>query len=107
MLSDYRVLDLTDERGALCGQLLADLGADVLKIEPPGGSPMRASLAWTVHARNCRSIALDVQRERGRLELADLLADADLLIAHEEPVAGQGIDALLARHPRLVIATIT
>src|SRR5215467_4987442 len=104
MLSDYRVLDLTDERGALCGQLLADLGADVLKIEPPDGSPMRASLAWTVHARNCRSVALDLQRDPRPLH--DLLADADLVIGHEPPIAGIEIDALLARYPLLVIATI-
>jgi len=41
MLSPYRVLDLTDERGLLCGRILADLGADVLQIEPPGGSSAR------------------------------------------------------------------
>jgi len=41
MLSPYRVLDLTTERGMFCGQLLGDLGADVITIEPPGGSPAR------------------------------------------------------------------
>jgi crotonobetainyl-CoA:carnitine CoA-transferase CaiB-like acyl-CoA transferase len=41
MLSPYRVLDLTTERGMLCGQILGDLGADVIQIEPPGGSPAR------------------------------------------------------------------
>ena len=41
MLSPYRVLDLTTERGLLCGQILGDLGADVIKIEPPGGSSAR------------------------------------------------------------------
>ena len=38
LLSPYRVLDLTDERGLLCGKILADLGADVIQVEPPGGS---------------------------------------------------------------------
>ena len=38
-LGSYRVLDLTDEKGHLCGKLLGDLGADVIKIEPPGGDP--------------------------------------------------------------------
>ena len=41
MLSRYRVLDLTDERGLLAGKLLADLGADVIQIEPPAGSRAR------------------------------------------------------------------
>ena len=41
MLSPYRVLDLTDEKGLLCGKLLGDLGADVIKIERPGGDPAR------------------------------------------------------------------
>lgn len=42
MLSPYRVLDLTTERGLLCGQMLADMGADVIKVEPPGGSTARS-----------------------------------------------------------------
>jgi len=41
MLSPYRALDLTDEKGFLCGKILGDLGADVIKIEPPGGDPTR------------------------------------------------------------------
>ena len=41
MLSHYRVLDLADGRGALCGKILGDLGADVIKIEPPWGDPAR------------------------------------------------------------------
>jgi len=41
MLSPYRVLDLTDERGLLCGKILADLGADVIQVEPATGNPAR------------------------------------------------------------------
>ena len=41
MLSPYRVLDLTDERGLLCGKILSDLGANVIQIEPPAGNPAR------------------------------------------------------------------
>ena len=41
MLSPYRVLDLADDRGLLCGKILADLGADVIQVEPPQGNPAR------------------------------------------------------------------
>lgn len=41
LLDSYRVLDLTNHRGPLCGKILAELGADVVKIEPPGGDPSR------------------------------------------------------------------
>lgn len=73
MLSPYCVLDLTDEDGLLCRQILADLGADVVRIEPPGGSSARRigpfaddvddlerSLFWWAHARNTRSAVLDL-----------------------------------------------
>ena len=79
LLAPYRVLDLTDDRGLLCGKILADLGADVLQIEPPGGSPARdigpfygddphpeKSLFWWAYAANKRSITLDLeQKDRG------------------------------------------
>src|ERR1700685_3207142 len=73
MLSPYRVLDLTNERGLLCGQILGDLGADVIKVEPPGGSSARKlgpffqdqpdpnrSLYWWSYNRNKRSITLEI-----------------------------------------------
>jgi crotonobetainyl-CoA:carnitine CoA-transferase CaiB-like acyl-CoA transferase len=41
MLKGYRVLDLTDEKGSFCGKILGDLGADVIKVEKPGGDPAR------------------------------------------------------------------
>jgi crotonobetainyl-CoA:carnitine CoA-transferase CaiB-like acyl-CoA transferase len=76
MLTPYRVLDLTTERGLLCGQLLGDMGADVVKVEPPGGSPARTlgpfyndtphrdrSLYWWAYNRNKRGITLDIDRE--------------------------------------------
>ncbi len=76
MLSHCRVLDLTTERGLLCGQVLGDLGADVIKIEPIGGSPVRRlppffqdqpgperSVYWWAYNRNKRSITLDLERD--------------------------------------------
>src|SRR5262245_2042230 len=100
MLSDYRILDFSDERGALCGQLLADLGADVLRIEPPGGSPMRRGVAWSLYARNCRSAVHDART-------VELAAEADAVIAHGDSVGGIAFEALRARNPGLVWVSIT
>ncbi len=98
MLSRYRVLDLTTERGLLCGQILADLGADVIKIEPPGGSPARQlapffedrpdrdrSIYWWSYNRNKRSITLDIETDDGRALLYRLAARAQFLIESYDP----------------------
>ncbi|MEA3215022.1 MAG: hypothetical protein QOJ19_1178, partial [Acidimicrobiia bacterium] len=79
MLEPYRVLDLTDERGQLTGLILAALGADVIAVEPPGGSPSRrlgpfvddqpdpeSSLWHWAYNRGKRSVVLDLDDERGR-----------------------------------------
>jgi crotonobetainyl-CoA:carnitine CoA-transferase CaiB-like acyl-CoA transferase len=81
MLSPYRVLDLTNERGQLCGQILGDLGADVILVEPPGGSrsrrgpfyqdephPDRSLYFWAFN-RNKRGVTLDLDNadDRGKL----------------------------------------
>src|SRR2546421_7856160 len=72
MLEPYRVLDLTNECGLLCGEIPADLGADVIAVEPPGGSSARKlgpfvdgirdperSLYWWAYSRNKRSVTAD------------------------------------------------
>lgn len=86
MLEPYRVLDFTDERGELGPMLLGDLGADVVRVEPPEGTPARRaapltgessqSLQFLAFNRNKRSIAVG-REERGLLEA--LIADADFL----------------------------
>ena len=78
MLSDCRVLDLTDDKGFLCGKILADLGADVIKIEKPGGHDSgrigpywkdsvdpEKSLYWFSYNSNKRGITLDIEKEEG------------------------------------------
>lgn len=124
MLSPYRVLDLTNERGLLCGQILGDLGADVVQIEPPGGSPARRlgpfvddvphpdrSLHWWAHCRNKRAVTLDLDRAEGRDLLHRLVVGADFLIESETPgvQAARGLDyaALAAVNPKLVYVSIT
>ncbi|MDA0265056.1 MAG: CoA transferase [Chloroflexi bacterium] len=124
LLSPYRVLDLTDDRGLLAGKILADLGADVLQIEPPGGSPARdigpfygddprpeKSLFWWAYAANKRSITLDLERKDGRTLLEKLAAEADFLIESFAPGylegLGLGYQHLSAINPKLVMVSIT
>ena len=124
MLAPYRVLDLTNENGLLCGQILADLGADVIQIEPPGGSPTRRvgpwvggkrgperSLFWLAYARNKRSLALDLEDATDRRELLRLVSGADFLIESERlgRMAELGLDyqQLSRIQPGLVYVSIT
>lgn len=124
-LQPYRVLDLTDERGLVCGQILADLGADVIALEPPGGNKARrvgpfagdatddpeASLWWASYARNRRSAVIDIESEEGKQQLLDLVRGADFLIESFEPgyLAGLGLDyeSLAAVNPALIHVSIT
>lgn len=124
MLSPYTVLDLTDHRGELTGMMLGDMGADVIKVEPPDGSPSRRlapfledapkpeqSLNFFSYNRNKRGITLDLQAETGRRVLLTLVEKADFLIESAEPGGmasiGLGFDELRQRNPRLVYVAIT
>jgi crotonobetainyl-CoA:carnitine CoA-transferase CaiB-like acyl-CoA transferase len=125
LLAPYRVLDLSTERGLLCGQIFGDLGADVIKIEPPGGSPARrigpfagdraddpdASLYWWAYNRNKRGITLDVASAEGRALLLRLVERADFVIESDNPGAmaalGLGYDDLAAVNPGLIYVSIT
>jgi benzylsuccinate CoA-transferase BbsE subunit/naphthyl-2-methylsuccinate CoA transferase subunit len=124
MLSPYRVLDLTDERGLLCGKILADLGADVIQIESPAGNPARRvgpfyrgethperSLYWWAYAASKRGVTLDVATTDGRALLTRLVEKADFLVESGAPGAlaalGLGWDALSAINPALIMVSIT
>jgi crotonobetainyl-CoA:carnitine CoA-transferase CaiB-like acyl-CoA transferase len=124
MLSPYRVLDLTTERGLLCGQILADLGADVIKVEPPGGSPARQlapfyedhrdpnrSIYWWSYNRNKRSVTLDLETDEGRELLYRLAAKAHFLIESYNPgYLGDrriGYQDLAARNREIIYISIT
>src|SRR3954470_12405377 len=98
MLSPYRVLDLSDDRGHFTGHVLAVLGADVIAVEPPGGSRARRigpfvagepgperSLTHFAYNRGKRSIVVDLETEEGRAELRRLAAGADVLIESADP----------------------
>jgi benzylsuccinate CoA-transferase BbsE subunit len=123
-LDGVRVLDLSDESGALAGKLLAELGADVIAIEPPGGAralrrgpflggvadPER-SLAWLTLQTSKRGVTLDLAREPGRALFRRLAATADVVLETAAPGAldelGIGFAALRAEQPRLVWCAIT
>ena len=123
-LTGYRVVDLTRREGALCAQLLGDLGAEVVHVEPPGGAEVRsrppfigsrvdseASLTWRAYARGKRSIVLDLAAPADRDVLNALLERADFLI-ESEPVGrldelGLGVETLQALNPRLIHVSIT
>ncbi len=98
MLSGYRVLDLTDEKGLLCGKILGDLGADVIKVEPPGGCSARnigpfydnvphpeRSLFWFAYNTNKRGITLDIETSDGKQIFAHLVETADFVIESFPP----------------------
>ena len=123
-LGGVRVVELADEQGEFCGRLLASLGADVIKVEPPGGSPTRAigpfagdqpdpdrSLYFWHYNLGKRSVVIDLDDGAGRDQFRDLLGCADVLL-DSSPVGylderGLGFEALSDGHPGLIHASIT
>ncbi len=124
MLDNCRALDLTDENGFLCGKILADLGADVIKVERPGGDPSRnlgpfwhdiphpeKSLSWFAYNSNKRGITLDIAKPAGRKLFHDLLKTADFVI-ESFPVGfldglGLGYEALKGVKNDIILTSIT
>jgi crotonobetainyl-CoA:carnitine CoA-transferase CaiB-like acyl-CoA transferase len=124
MLSPYRVLDLTDEKGFACGLALADLGADVIKVEPPGGHPGRnigpfygsvphseKSLYWFAFNAGKRGVTLNIESDKGREILKSLIEKADFVIESFAPgyLDGLGLDysRLKEINPRIILTSIT
>jgi crotonobetainyl-CoA:carnitine CoA-transferase CaiB-like acyl-CoA transferase len=118
-LAGIRVLELGQLiAGPFCGQLLGDLGAEIIKIEPPGkGDPMRdwghgeAKLWWEVVARNKKSVTANLRIEEGQQLVRDLVPQADILIENFKPGTmekwGLGPDVLHAINPRLIIVRVS
>ena len=123
-LEGRRVLEIVDERGMYCGKLLADLGADVLKIEAPGGDAARwippfhggaphadRGFQFLYMNGNKRSLELDLSRADDRQRLEQLAAAADILVETLAPGhldrLGLGYEAVCAANPRIVFTSIT
>jgi crotonobetainyl-CoA:carnitine CoA-transferase CaiB-like acyl-CoA transferase len=124
LLTPYRVLDLTDVRGQIAGMMLGDLGADVVRVEPPGGSAARQtgpflpdgpdaerSLSFIAYNRNKRSVELDLDSDEGRTAFLGLVATADFVLDSGPPSllddAGLGFERLLETNPQLVQVRVT
>jgi len=123
-LDDIRILDLSGEIGVYATKLLADLGADVIRIEPPGGDPMRMigpfvhddaspdrSLYYFNLNTNKRSITLDITKPEGREAFERLVKTADVVIETFEPgymdSLGLGYGRLSTIKPDLVVTSVT
>jgi len=115
-LSGLRVVDCTVDRGELASRLLGDLGAEVVKVEPPGGSPARrtapvrrgVSLAFAVRNAGKRGVVLDLADPDDVERFHELLDHADVLVTSAAELA-PGLDArdLADRHPHLVVGALT
>lgn len=123
-LKDIRVVELGQLlAGPFCCQLLGDMGADVIKVEPPhvngkgGGDPMRdwgqgdEKVNWEVISRNKRSVSANLRIPEGQAIVRKLIAQADVLVENFKPGTlekwGLGPDVLLAEQPGLIIARMS
>jgi crotonobetainyl-CoA:carnitine CoA-transferase CaiB-like acyl-CoA transferase len=124
LLEPYRVLDLTGPLGFSCGRILGDLGADVIKVEPPTGDPGRRlppllegtdgsaqSLHWLAYNANKRGVTLDLKRRTGQELFLRMAAKADFVVESFPPGSmakwGLGYDRLKQQNPVLILVSIT
>ncbi|WP_090604236.1 CaiB/BaiF CoA transferase family protein [Mycobacterium lentiflavum] len=111
-LGALRVLDLTEGAAEWCGRILADLGAEVIRIEPPGGSPgRRDGVGFALRNANKAGAVVDLDDPAGRSALLELAADADILLesfTHAQAQARALTPAAFSRaNPALVVVSIT
>ena len=118
-LEGIRVIELGQLiAGPFCGQLLGDMGADVIKVEPPGaGDPLREwgqgehKVQWEVIARNKRSVSANLRDPAGQDLVRRLIASADVLVENFKPGTlekwGLGPDALRTSNPGLIVARMS
>jgi benzylsuccinate CoA-transferase BbsE subunit len=124
LLKGFRMLDLTDEKGAMCGKIFADLGAEVIKVEPPGGCSTRRippfledeigpdrGLYFIAYQAGKKSVTANLESADGRALVAELAKKCDFLVESFQlgylDSIGLGYDDLAKLNPRLVYTSIT
>jgi crotonobetainyl-CoA:carnitine CoA-transferase CaiB-like acyl-CoA transferase len=123
-MAGYRMLDLSDEKGMLCGKIFADMGVEVIKVEPPGGDLARRlppfhqdepdpekSLFWFAYNTGKKSVTLDLTTADGRAMLQDLVKVSDFVL-ESFPLGyldslGLGYAALAHLNPRIILTSLT
>ncbi len=118
-LTDIRLIELGQLiAGPFCGQLMADMGADVIKVEPPGkGDPMRVwgrgdyPLWWTVCARNKRCITANLREAQGQELIKQLVSEADMILENFRPGTmerwGLGYEDLIKINPKIIMIRVS
>ena len=111
ILDGVRVIDCSEGiAGPVASMMLAEAGADVIKVEQPGGDPSRASEGFRTWNRSKRGVVLDLHDEGGREQLHDLLDGADAFVHGFGPAAAAELgltdDELVARHPHLITCAV-
>lgn len=112
ILDGVRIVELSSGLAVpVASRMLAEAGADVIKVEPPQGDPLRERVAFASWNRSKRSVVLDINTDDGRAKLADLLDTADIFIHEFTPsrAAELRLDdaALRERHPHLIVSSVT
>ncbi|MBA7507250.1 Succinyl-CoA:(R)-benzylsuccinate CoA-transferase subunit BbsE [subsurface metagenome] len=109
-LSGYRILDLTDDKGMLCPRLLADMGAEVIKVEKSRVDSARSIFFWETNAGKL-DITLNLEAEQGQEIFRQLVKTADVVVESYQPgyleALGLGYPELSQVNPRLIMASIT
>jgi len=110
VLSGYRVLDLTEEKGMFCSRLLADMGAEVIRVEKPGGDSAR-SLFFAANNLGKQSVTLNLEIKPGQELFKRLVKTADVVVESYQPgyleTLSLGYTELSEINPRLTVASIT
>lgn len=124
LLSDCRGIELADDRGQICGEILSELGSEIIKVEPPGGERSRSigpywhdetdpqkSLYWFAHNRGKKGITLNIETIDGQEIFKCLVKKADFVIESFSPGymdrLGLGYEVLHKINPKLVMTSIT